>query len=75
MNELKPCPFCGGEAIIKYGKQAGDGNPGYFPTCDNCGVAPAFAFFIKGDAINWWNTRFQVGEVAPVWQKRRVENG
>lgn len=46
MSELKPCPFCGGEADPA-GWMRGDGKTG--PACDNCGGAC--------ESIEMWNTR------------------
>jgi Lar family restriction alleviation protein len=52
-NELKPCPFCGGEAredetILKHGTT-------YSVYCDDCG-AEITRFNIK-EAIEAWNRR------------------
>lgn len=59
MNELKPCPFCGGEAYIC--KE----NIPYHPTSyavdcgnDRCDVDPSTDFFEdKEKAIEAWNRR------------------
>ena len=59
MRELKPCPFCGGEAYIC--KE----NIPYQPTLyavdcgnDDCQVAPSTDFFTdKAKAIETWNRR------------------
>ena len=51
--ELKPCPFCGGEAVI---------NPVfdlhvYFVHCKNCDCAIGRFYRDKCDAIEAWNRR------------------
>ena len=70
MNKLKPCPFCGGEAILKnYGRGTG----GYMISCKNwtrkrCGVlmtayaqkahdAKGIHKEIKQEVIQAWNRR------------------
>lgn len=67
MTELKPCPFCGGEAVLCKDFRP-DGNCHYdvaFVKCQSCGCATA-AFITDGyygvktsvqDAINAWNRR------------------
>jgi Lar family restriction alleviation protein len=59
MVELKPCPFCGGEAALKemapYPNQAPDR---WFVTCEACDVLPDSAWDEpKAEAIAAWNTR------------------
>lgn len=51
-TELKPCPFCGKEAII-------DGYDlfGYFVRCTYCSIVQDKLFGQKCDAIRRWNTR------------------
>lgn len=56
MSDLKPCPFCGGEAsgmprfVMGY---AGDGI-----RCKRCG-AETPRHLTEGDAVRWWNRRAQ----------------
>ena len=58
MTELKPCPFCGGEArisekIVEYnGKRINE----YMCYCSSCFCSTP-PFPIKDDAINVWNKR------------------
>lgn len=61
MTELKPCPFCGGEARIEaYGM-------GYVPECDHrdtCHIAnyerPANEWYTsEGFAVQAWNARWE----------------
>ena len=55
MDELKPCPFCGGDAIIKaYHKDYDD--KCCIVSCVNCDVeTPMYEF--RADAIEAWNRR------------------
>ena len=72
MNKLKPCPFCGGEAVAKEATQDSDGS--WHPAscgCRNCRVYfcgndsyKHFGFAVADDyseslrqAIAAWNTR------------------
>lgn len=56
MTELKPCPFCGGEAAERY-----ECLNGVFVQCNKCGVS-THVFSSQDDAIGTWNRR--VGEAA-----------
>ena len=58
-KELKPCPFCGGEAALRH-EYVGDGYS--YVACLKCSlVSPRFmrAFDSSSDlnATNYWNTR------------------
>lgn len=50
--ELKPCPFCGGEAIID---DCGDHR--YFVRCTKCSINQDKLFAQKCDAARVWNRR------------------
>lgn len=52
MEELKPCPFCGGEA-----KFTEPYKNIYVVSCPNCGVGSAI-FSNPGEAIEAWNRRY-----------------
>lgn len=55
-SELSPCPFCGGNAVLKFY----DDVRSYIVTCgeDWCGVSPSTHLFgHKKDAIEAWNKR------------------
>ena len=58
MDELKPCPFCGGEAELRVTKHIPRGFD-YTPRCKNpscCGRLTKL-YLVKEAAINAWNTR------------------
>ena len=52
--ELKPCPFCGGEAKLKC--FAGTHIPFYRINCSECGCNQETSIH-KESVINSWNTR------------------
>lgn len=61
MAELKPCPFCGGEATLtkEYGR--------FFVSCenDNCSVGVETTLWVSGTmdgAIKAWNRRAEDGD-------------
>lgn len=66
MSELKPCPFCGGEAFVNDdptgngGKPHMSGNVGlgrlWSVECDECGADAGF-WQDRDVAIDAWNTR------------------
>lgn len=64
MKELKPCPFCGGEAILGDIRMT---TLAYSPRirttyrrvfCENCGAATK-SYETEKNAINAWNSRAQ----------------
>lgn len=60
-NELKPCPFCGGEA--KIGKISIDKT--YYVQCGNgyCDVLPStYTYTTEEQAIEHWNRRVDNAE-------------
>lgn len=53
-DKLKPCPFCGREAVIKHG------SCGYYAECNNgmCKVMPTTWYYeTEEEAITAWNRR------------------
>ena len=65
MIELKPCPFCGGEANITKGERWLDetctpSKPYYYARCQNCYTTGYKYHPTEKEAIEAWNTR--VGE-------------
>ena len=65
-EELKPCPFCGGEAQIVGG--ADSGYAAYCPECIDGGHTEMGWYFTEADAIDSWNTRYD-----PIDDARIVE--
>jgi Lar family restriction alleviation protein len=58
-DEIKPCPFCGGEAEFSYtpwddDEQVGDDGTGWV-VCQSCNVQ--IYGHTREDAIEKWNTR------------------
>ena len=55
MEELKPCPFCGGEGLVEeYGRKV------FLAKCTNCGVKFPNIAKTKEEAIEHWNTRVEL---------------
>ena len=58
MEKLKPCPFCGGEAILR---QCQNGfNIWYRVRCKDCGIAQdsiGNGYYSESQAIEAWNRR------------------
>lgn len=60
MAELKPCPFCGGEAGLFHIKGVGNDLCGYMVGCteDDCAVRPSVQSELGETAvIEVWNRR------------------
>lgn len=59
MIELKPCPFCGGEAkLISYHASMWIDNPtDSFVKCKDCGATTIHYFPTEEKAIEAWNRR------------------
>lgn len=57
MEVLKPCPFCGGDAVLEKYKLPQRPTSFYAVTCNNCG---AMTYPYSGrhkDAVDRWNER------------------
>lgn len=61
MEELKPCPFCGGNDINIYEFKT---LPAMTIVCDNCGVDIDFRYSkrktkqaVRNNTVKLWNTR------------------
>ena len=52
MSKRKPCPFCGGTAVISNNE-----NGKHFICCNNCECYLDKEFKSKEEAIEAWNTR------------------
>jgi len=59
-EELKPCPFCGGEAYTEGHKlELQDGFGFWFVACKNqCGAMVGY-FYTEDDARRAWNRRVE----------------
>ena len=71
MTDLKPCPFCGGEAEISYYATEQSNLPaGRFVECVSC-AATGPSFEIQGDAPD--RDEYTQAEAAAAWNRRAVE--
>lgn len=55
-SELKPCPFCGGEASNVWIPYIGGGGYGNVIECDDCWAKTGY-YDTEAEAIKAWNTR------------------
>ena len=55
-NELKPCPFCGGEAKLEQHKIMGFNVIIHYVRCCLCGCSTA-EYVEKSTATTMWNSR------------------
>ena len=56
-SKLKPCPFCGGDALI-HSKALADGfGTAYWAACEKCGKGDTLPSFTEEEAAAAWNTR------------------
>ena len=62
MAELKPCPFCGGEAVI-IAIDFADGDTWYRPECSECKCGWQENLETVDGAIIAWNARTKESEV------------
>lgn len=68
MSELKPCPFCGGEAEMLTAESMHGGNL-YGVMC-NCCACRTDVFDNEAEAIEAWNTRADdYRQAAEYWQR------
>ena len=58
MNDLKPCPFCGGEAVIDVDPDAVRWK--YYAVCNRC-CATSGLTYTPQKAIEAWNRRVDNG--------------
>lgn len=59
-DELKPCPFCGGEARIHSKVLAEGFDSGYWAVCDECGKGDTLPHESEEEAAAAWNDRAAV---------------
>lgn len=59
MQKLKPCPFCGGEAIMQQHRVQGDDRfTEFWIFCDDC-LGQTRPYFSAKRAIEAWNRRMK----------------
>ena len=79
-DELKPCPFCGGEARIHSKVLAEGFDSGYWAVCDECGKGDTLPHESEEEAAAAWNARAAVADEqfslavndGEAWQKVRT---
>lgn len=59
-DELKPCPFCGGEVRIHSKVLAEGFGSGYWAVCDECGKGDTLPHESEEEAAAAWNARAAV---------------
>lgn len=57
MEELKPCPFCGKDAIMETFKAKFEKEPRFRVRCSSCTADLGWEFFKADDAKAAWNQR------------------
>lgn len=57
MSELRPCPFCGGEASRVYTDDHPKGERKVHIECDICNARSDWQYTRASSADVWWNTR------------------
>lgn len=60
--EIKPCPFCGGKAIVEDCGTCGDTGR-YFVRCSKCDISQDALWATKQTAVKRWNKRIEVREI------------
>lgn len=58
MEELKKCPFCGGEAMLKINYGFDEKVISSFVYCEECGIATR-SYALERTAIEVWNRRVE----------------
>ena len=71
MSELKPCPFCGGEATLR----ADILMRSFWVECDTCGCKYQKRTYTEELLIEAWNTRADLDKVESNLDKNLVKNG
>ena len=61
MTELKPCPFCGGEALARPNLPTYGCDVMYYAGCKKCKVRTPLRWAME-DAIEDWNRRAEDGK-------------
>ena len=75
MAELKPCPFCGGEAFVykRYESVWRNDPTDYTVLCKNCRAGVRHYFQTKGEAIEAWNKRTEPERPKGRWVEIKYE--
>ena len=73
MNKLKPCPFCGGEASLRYAYTA-DGEKTVSIVCDECRTGIFKAMTEKTEVWDGWTIE-NADECIRVWNSRKRARG
>lgn len=55
-DELRPCPFCGGEAAVSIVPFINAEGSGYVAQCESCWAKSGY-YQTKAEAIEAWNRR------------------
>lgn len=79
-DELKVCPFCGGDARIHSKVLAEGFDSGYWAVCDECGKGDTLPHESEEEAVSAWNARAAVADEqfslavndGEAWQKVRT---
>lgn len=61
-DELKVCPFCGGDARIHSKVLAEGFDSGYWAVCDECGKGDTLPHESEEEAVSAWNARAAVAD-------------
>ena len=57
MEKLKPCPFCGGKAVLwQVTEKLGDGESLFYICCEKC-LSKTGRWYEKKNVIDMWNRR------------------
>ena len=71
MNELKKCPFCGGE-VEMFTEQLDAVRDCYNFHCESCNMSVYYDYSDKEEAIEKWNTRTPVDKVIERLEERKL---
>lgn len=71
-NELKPCPFCGGEGTLSTSELPGlSSDMSFYVGCDTCECSTSYED-TDDEAIKKWNTRQPVDNWKPIEELSRL---
>ncbi len=55
--ELKPCPFCGGKAVLRTWIYSFRGGTNYVVQCNDCNATVPIWFETAEESVRQWNRR------------------